>query len=330
MLEQIDFVLTWVDGNDLTWQKEKEKYNSAAEPRSGNNVRYRDWENLQFWFRGVEKYAPWARKIHFITSGHYPVWLNREHPKLNLVKHSDYMPDRYLPTFSSRPIELNLHRVVGLSENFIFFNDDMFLTKNVKPDDFFMNGMPCDQAVLNVIISSTDTISSVAFNNMKIINQAFKKSDVVRKNWRKWFTLKYRDRLLRTLLLMPWRAFSGFYDAHLPSSFLKSTFEEIWDRYPDILEQTSQSRFRDVRDVNQWLMCYWQICSGNFYPRPRKMGQFFSISNDNQAICCAIKKQKYKMLCLNDGENIEDFTGAKQDIIAAFCKILPQKSGFEL
>ena len=68
--------------------------------------RYRNWENLQYLFRGIEKFAPFVNKVHFITEGHLPKWLNVNHPKLNIVKHSEYIPEVFLPTFSAIPIDI--------------------------------------------------------------------------------------------------------------------------------------------------------------------------------------------------------------------------------
>ena len=99
----IDFVLIWVDGNDPKWKKEYMKYAPTAQGDKGE-IRFRDWENLRYWFRGVEKFAPWVNKIHFVTCGHIPNWLNLNAPKLNFVKHSDYIPASYLPTFNSHTI----------------------------------------------------------------------------------------------------------------------------------------------------------------------------------------------------------------------------------
>jgi len=120
MSEPIDFVICWVDGNDPEWQKQKNYYDTSQQTDS-REIRYRDWDNLQYWFRGVEKYASWVNKIHFVTWGHLPQWLNTDHPKLNIVRHEDYIPKKYLPTFSARPIEVNLHRIKGLAEHFVFF-----------------------------------------------------------------------------------------------------------------------------------------------------------------------------------------------------------------
>ncbi len=137
---KIDFVLLWVDGSDLRWLEEKNRYSDSGGIVSASQsaARYRDWDNLQYWFRGVEKFAPWVNKIYFITWGHTPSWLNKAHPKLKIVNHRDFIPEEYLPTFNSNAIELNLHRIDGLSEHFVAFNDDMFIIDHVEARDFFI------------------------------------------------------------------------------------------------------------------------------------------------------------------------------------------------
>lgn len=125
-MDKIDFVLPWVDGSDSAWIKQRNEYLGIKNDQTQDS-RFRDWENLQYWFRGVEKFAPWVNHIYFVTWGHIPSWLNTDHPKLTVVKHEDYIPKQYLPTFSSHPIELNMHRIRGLSEQFVYFNDDTFI-----------------------------------------------------------------------------------------------------------------------------------------------------------------------------------------------------------
>ena len=150
----IDIVIPWVDGADPVWQQERARF----QPSSGADssaARYRDWDTLRYWFRGIERYAPWVRTIHFITYGHLPAWLNTSNPKLHVVNHRDYIPKEYLPTFSSHTIELNMHRIEGLAEHFLYFNDDVFLNAPTKPEDFFMKGLPADTAVFG-IIKNTD------------------------------------------------------------------------------------------------------------------------------------------------------------------------------
>ena len=207
---KIDFVITWVDGFDEKWQKEKQHYlktflkeNKNSSKNSYNPSRYRDFGTLKYWFRGVEKYAPWVNKIYFVTCGQVPDWLNLNNEKLVLVNHQDFIPKEYLPTFSSEAIEVNLHRIKGLSENFVYFNDDLFIIDKVKENDFFVDDKPCEAAVLGIVPMDENSYSN--FNNTIILNKYFNKKEVLKKNKSKWFNLKYRFKLLKTFLLLPYK-----------------------------------------------------------------------------------------------------------------------------
>lgn len=324
----IDFVVTWVDGNDPKWQEQKANYRPTKDTDAGIN-RYRDWGNLQYWFRGVEKFAPWVRKIHFVTWGHLPKWLNINNPKLNIVNHDDYIPKKYLPTFSSHPIELNLHKIEGLSENFVYFNDDMFLIKPVNKTDFFKNGLPCDFAILDTI-GPTELFSYILVNNIHLINKNFDKKIVMLNNKLKWFNLKYNIQLYRTLALYPWKKFTGLYNAHLPIAFKKETFKEVWDKEFEILDETCRHRFRNSKDVSVWAFRYWRIMKGEFCPSSPNIGKLYEISKSNiEEICNCIFNQKYKMICLNDGIENDDYEFLKKKINASFNSILPEISSFE-
>ena len=135
--EKIDIVVLWVDGNDEEWLKEKNKYIDNRGDKKDN--RFRDCNNLQYVFRGIEKYVPWVNRVFFITWGHLPKWLDVNNKKLEIVKHEEFIPKEYLPTFNSNVIEMNLFRIKNLSSKFVIFNDDLFILKNLKPEDFFEN-----------------------------------------------------------------------------------------------------------------------------------------------------------------------------------------------
>lgn len=337
MNKPIDFVILWVDGSDPAWQKEKDKY-SIDRNEDARAERYRDWDNLRYWFRGVEKFASWVNKIYFVTWGHVPTWLNTAHPKLNIVNHKDFIPPKYLPTFSSHPIELNLHRIKNLNENFVYFNDDMFLLRPVKDTDFFENNIPCDSAVLNAISfgrikNSKKLLFMMPAYNMTVINSYFDKKTTIREQPGNWFNLKYGRDLLRTICLMPWRNFTGFINYHLPYSYNKKTLEDVWRLEEDLLDEVSTHKFRQHSDVNTWLFSYWQYASNNFYPRNPQIGREVGLSDDddtNKKIFRMIEKQKYKMLCLNDNVSNEYFEKTKSELNRQMNKILPEKSQFEI
>lgn len=325
----IDFVIAWVDGSDPEWQKTKAQYRGEDEKFNVNNVRYRDWGLLQYWFRAVETYAPWVRKIHFVTCGHVPQWLKLDHPKLHIVKHSDYMDAEFLPTFSANPIELNLHRIDGLADQFVFFNDDMYLNAPVKKEDFFVNGLPRGCAVLNPPTPSRHGIPTIILNDLGILSEHFDFKRQFAKNVTKWIHPIYGTKLLRTLLLLPWRRYLGFYDMHLPSPFLKSTYEEVWEREEDTLREISTHRFRSDSDVNQYLMMYWQLAKGEFVPVSPKIGKMFYVGTDLEIILKVIKSRSMKMICINDSETVADFDAIRERLVEAFEEVLSQKSSFE-
>ena len=151
---KIDFVVLWLDSSDPQWQKDYATYSPHAK-FGKENVRFRDHDIFRYWFRAVEEYSPWVRKVFLITNGKFPDWINKDCSKLVLVEHSDYIPKQLLPTFNSGVIEIFLNRIQGLSEHFVYFNDDFYLNSPVKPEYYFKNGLPCDNnKELHVVISS--------------------------------------------------------------------------------------------------------------------------------------------------------------------------------
>ncbi len=328
----IDFVVTWVDGNDPEWQADKAKYDSATTPGDKRLIRYREWDNLRYWFRAVETFAPWVRKVHLVTWGHVPAWLNLECEKLNIARHQDFMPAEYVPSFSSRAIEMNMHRIVGLADQFVYFNDDMFLMKPMKPEDFFLGGLPRDVGVLSPYFADArKSISGAIANNMEIINTTFSRKKTLLEKPSNWFNPKYKlmNRYTLASLVFP-RWFPGFWGSHFPNNYLKRTFETLWDHEYEAMHQVSLHKFRDARDINHWLVRYWQLASNQFIPRDVSGRLYVPLKNDLTPAINAITDGKNCMVCLNDKEGIDDFESAKQTLQAAFEKVLPVKSGFEM
>ena len=324
----IDIVFPWVDGNDPAWQAEKAEFSNA--PGDKRIIRYRDWDNLQYVFRGIEKFLPWVRTVHFITWGHLPAWMNPDCPKLHIVNHKDYIPKEYLPTYSANTIELNMHRIEGLTENFIYMNDDMFFLRSLAPTEYFQDGKPVDTAIQNVLqFRRRDGIDHIVANDLICLNQNFQKRQCIRANRKKWFSPAYGVGGLQNAYLMPLTNFTGFVDYHVPYAYSKSTLIELWDKETDILEKTCTHKFRTSEDVNQWLMRYWQLAKGDFVPAKSNRGKLFAIGAQDVEIEDAIVHQKYNAICLSDDDPNLDFEKEKCIIQELFQKILPEKSSFE-
>ena len=336
----IDFVIIWVDGNDPKWRAEKSKYDENVGGNSNSEVRYRDWDNLQYWFRGVEKFAPWVNKIHFVTWGHLPKWLDTSNPKLHIVNHKDYIPEKYLPTFSSHTIELNIHRINGIADQFVYFNDDMFILRSIPKELFYRDGKPVHQARLHAVRPGKigAIMPHIYLNNTEVINEHFDMHQVLKKDRDKWFSVPRNGvkTVLENMYCSQFKMFPGFKDEHLPVPILKSTMDTIWKLNGDRLDDTCRHRFRDVRDVSQYVFRYWQMASGNFVPEKlSNLGAHYTINADREnlkALCSYVTGGKYNLMCLNDADGIhsyEEFLMAKEQLLAAFESLLPERSVYE-
>jgi len=340
-MDKIDFVLPWVDGSDKAWRELKRKYMDSATNLSGNSeanadCRYQDTGLLRYWFRGVERFAPWVNRVFFVTCGQKPDWLDESNPKLRLVNHKDYIPADYLPTFQSNTIELNLHRIPDLSEQFVLFNDDTFLLRPVKPFFFFKKGrpvIPCDLGI-PYWLSHGCLGAPVLVNNSAVLYRNLDVTHLVWKNFWKYADVYHLGFMRATKNVLTFAAnrllILGAF-GHLPQSHLKSTFGEIWSKEPRILDQTSRNRFRGDDGVNQWLACAWDMVSGRFYQanEKRRGSNLYINSGSLPQICDFIKHPALPLLCLNDKETGPETDRCFLEVARAFSELFPEKSSFE-
>ena len=317
--------------NDPKWQADFVKY-SGNKDNTKNGVseaRFRDYGFLKYWFRGVEKFAPWVRKIHFVTSGQKPEWLDESNPKLHLVHHKDYIPAQFLPTFNSVVIEYYLHKIPGLAEHFVYFNDDFYIINAIGTERFFRNGLPCDIAAFLYNPSWSQWYRTLK-NSIAIINRYFDKKEVIARYHDKWFDKSYGSKARWNYLLKLYSKFIPLRTPHNAQPYLKSTFEEVWAVAEKELIQASYNRFRAPTDYTPELFRTWQICRGNFEPyntyRDTKM--FPLMLRPKQAIR-AIYGQSYSLVCLNDNVHIRNYAQVMESIRIAFEHILSDKSSFE-
>lgn len=327
-LDKIDFVIPWVNMDDPVWNKKRNDFLKLDISESKDDMRFRDYGTLKYWFRSIEENAPWVNKIYFITDNQTPEWLNVNHPKIVALSHEDYIPSEYLPTFNSNVIEMNLFRIKELSERFVLFNDDMFLNSLVKPEDFYKNDMIREFAIYSNIPPIED-FSHILVNNAIILNNHFSKRKNLKKNFFKIFSPKYGIQNFRSLLTLPWPSITGYYTPHLPSPHKKSMFEKVYHLEPDSFEKTFKNNFRGIEDINHWLIRCWQIEEGNFYPQNINFGKYYLLS-EPEKIAKDVTKKNSKAICINDENlNVEEFDHFTHELIAIFEKRYPNKSKFE-
>ena len=165
----------------------------------------------------IEKYCPWYNKIHLITAGQKPSWLDIEHPKINLISHEElYIHKEHLPTFSSPSIEMNLANLKGVSEKFIYLNDDFIIFNQLPKERFFMHDKPVDflihgwiprNKIYQLLRDNSSWVKSLN-NNIDLINSIALPQDIKDKK-NMLFNNSYglKGKLSNFLLLYLWRKY---------------------------------------------------------------------------------------------------------------------------
>lgn len=229
----VDAVYTWVDEGDPAWQRRRQAAQQTlgvqpAGPPGNDRAPPSPNQDLRFSLRSLAACLPWIRHVYIITDGQCPPWIDTAH--VTIVDHQDIFPkDAELPTFNSHAIELCQHRIAGLSECFLSFNDDFVIGKSIDKECFFTGS----------------------------------KQPII---WAVRFRAKHRDRLLsedydamsphdagdiraRQMILKTYGDYMPFRIRHYPRSMTRSIMEEIWEVFPEEVHNTLSSPFRSVHDI---------------------------------------------------------------------------------
>jgi len=144
----IDIVYTWVDGDDHAWLERKNavlrQLNlETVHPDAHDASRYRNRDELRYSLRSVAMFADFVRRVFVVTDDQVPPWLNTDNPRVTVVSHKEiFGAAGRLPTFNSHAIEACLHHIDGLSEHYLYLNDDFLFCRRMVPETFFLsNGM---------------------------------------------------------------------------------------------------------------------------------------------------------------------------------------------
>ncbi len=336
-----DVVLLWVDSKDPKWLSDFKKYAPTRNTIASHDCRYRSWDNLEFIFRGVDFFMPWVRKVHFVTHGHTPDWLNCNCKALNIVKHSDIFENKGdLPTFNSNAIEVNFDKISELSEKFIIFNDDTYVLNKLDTERFFINDLPVDFLVqsfkrsgfLYNCIKSKNSFNAVAINNnIDLINRDYSKSTLFGEYF---YSSNYKpgsrfNNFISNIIYKnyPWLTLN-----HVPQPHLKSTITEAWKKYPDSLTNTSSNKFRSTTDTTHYLFRYMNLATGNFFPQEHNDTLSVLINSSSAMKKLLEQLDGIRLLCLTDTEDLleAEFEQAKELFNIYLRAILPDKSDFEV
>jgi len=149
--EPIDAVITWVDGSSGDHHRKRHEYMAKASLALHENaINPHRWvcsDEILYCLQSIHNHAPWVRKIWIVVGNETPVLSSLSDDitaKVAFAYHQDIFDGlaEVLPTFNSLAIETMLWRIEGLSERFMYFNDDVFLTALLNPTDMFQGLAP--------------------------------------------------------------------------------------------------------------------------------------------------------------------------------------------
>lgn len=293
----MDAVITYVDGNDPVWKQDYEKYTNVPVMEK----RFRDWGTLKYLLRGIESRMPFIRNVYLVVShpSQVPAWADPS--QLKIVLHKDIIPAEFLPTFNCNPIEMHLHCIPGLDEEFLYFNDDMFPVGECRPTDFFREGRPV-----------------IGYYRHLFASGMYKK------------ICRNSDRLARKALGMTPSCFFTR-PQHICSPMLKSRCEEVYAMVEDEIRKTSASRTRTADNLNQYLFLDYMNYKG-LVINEKISNKHFSVSVASpDSIRRFLNDPTRNLVCINDvrlsEKRYEELRGA---IHEAFESAFPDKSRFEL
>lgn len=332
---KIDIVYTWVNGTDPRWQERKEKRLKELGipvPRTANHsCRFVEHDELRYSLRSIYSFAPWINKIYIITDNQVPVWFNPDNAWVRIVDHKEIFDDHNcLPTYNASALETKLHKIPGLSEYYLYFNDDLFLGRKCDPDDFIRNTKPC------IYIET---------NNMFISQKKFKKHEL-KESKRNEFQAGMRNS--RKLISDTYGKETKMVLSHGIRVYRKSIMNQLNKTYNEHFEYTSRNPFRTFNDILSYAVYSFyllvtkkgkpvstpEIRSNkyffhNFFNRYRKyLYKYVVLDSKNLTTALAnIKKYKHFMFCLNDGH---DTTDEDYEKVQQFLKeFFPDKSPAE-
>ena len=292
----MDAVITYVDGLDEVWRADYAKF-------VGNSLqqkRFRDWGTLRYLLRGISDCLPFVKDVYLVVSSdsQVPEWVDRK--KLHVVLHKDIIPAELLPVFNSCTIEMFLHRIPGLAEEFIYFNDDMFPLALCREEDFFRGG----KGVLGM------SWHLLAGNMYK--KQCKASSDMAR---------KALGKRRSPFFVRP---------QNICSPMLKSASDKCYEALEDEI-MTKSSRLRKPDNPNQYLYLDYMFYSGRLVPERISNKHLSQGVYSGAQIAEFIRKPSTSFACINDVEMTDEkFEQMRQEILAAFEDRFPEKTRFEI
>lgn len=302
----IDMVFSWVDGSSDEFQRERAKRMQAYVVGEGDDseARFRQIDELKYALRSVHMHAPWVRRIFIATDSPAPEWL-ADHPKVTIVRAEEMFADpSVLPTHNSHAVEAQLHHIEGLSEHFLYSNDDMFFGRPLKPDVFFSPGGITKFVEATTRIGMGETHAKRSGHD-----------NAARTN--------------RRLLRERFGAITTRHLEHCAAPLRRSVMAELEAEFPEDFRRTAASRFRSATDISvtNSLYHYYALMTGRAVQQHDAKVQYIetTLKKALPAMARLLKKRDQDMFCLNDGSfpeiSVEERTAAVRGFLEAYFPI---------
>lgn len=247
-INEIDFVVTWVDGNDPQLNQRRQQYwleeHQSSRPQTANPPpsQYANNNEIIYCLASILRNAPFARRIHVITDRQRPPlaaledfgFNEAELAKISIVDHRDIFGDLadLAPTFNSLSIESLIHRTKGLADHFVYMNDDFFIIKPTFPSDYFAG--PETPIVNGKILPYSRTYHRTKLWLLAIWGQ---------KNRVRW---SFLNGCMSAALACGLR-FRYVRLDHSPRPMFRPILDDYFKSHPRILRENARHRFRHYR-----------------------------------------------------------------------------------
>lgn len=325
--QKIDAVYLWCDGSDQNFQKAKEErlkeLNLPFQEDNVGDLRFADNEELKYSLRSIHQNAPWINHIYIVTNKQKPAWL-KEHPKITIVDHCEIIPSELLPTFNSVVIEMHVHKIHGLQEKFLLFNDDMFIKNPVSPDFFFDGDKPIvrlQEVPKQMQYTSIEEAENVINNHLE---HSFRETQI-----RAWLMACKLHGYHKMLVL-----------SHTVDGMTKTAITKTLENYPEILKR-NHSPFRTGDEVQRLIfqleMLYGMGARLELQKKPSFLEKHFKFSSksilnsfegtESDKVRSRIRKFNPVMFCLNADIKMDAENRLKSKQFLEEC--FPNKSPFE-
>lgn len=261
----IDVVISWVDGNDLKFQEKMENYISSDRREAipgAQKTRFGNVNELKYCVLSILTFAPFVRKIFIVTNEQTPPIIEDINPyfperiqDINIVDHTEIFEgfEEFLPVFNSRSIESMIWKIKGLSDNFVYFNDDMLLIKPVQSDDWFVDERP-------VIRGSWMPSAEVRLRWDKVRSK-FQRKIMGKSDFEPRASFHTGQWNAAKILGFRWRYFVL---EHTPHAVQKQTVRQFFDNNTALVKKNIAFRFRHYSQFNFLSLSYHlEILDGN-------------------------------------------------------------------